>query len=269
MTSHSDMNEAPISVEFLECDCGWIFFSVKAGTQSIKVSASQVFDPFPDLLSWLEALSVGVQECAFTMDEEGHELVFRYIEGYVDYRSSTFTISEPSCYENSRCYIRTYVDRLQLIKVFYDSVTHFANSTGYKPEQWECDNIRWRLLELLKNWNCERIVETLTSLTAKQLRHFLIFVSANKFNISEHNAQQVEGYLNDPKTLEHFSIPAEETNSWCIEDKFGAMNNEQRRIFVSECLEENIVTWDGYPMKKWHSEIIEKRFQCSSPSSLS
>ena len=55
----------PISVDFIRCEVGWIDFRITAGNQSVVVKASEVFDPFPDLLAWLEAMAVGVQECAF------------------------------------------------------------------------------------------------------------------------------------------------------------------------------------------------------------
>lgn len=47
-----------VFVEFTECRYGWIYFNVKAGGYEVNIRASGVFDPFPDLIAWLDRKSV-------------------------------------------------------------------------------------------------------------------------------------------------------------------------------------------------------------------
>ena len=60
-----------VVVTFTGCDVGWVYFAICRGEQNAEIRASEVFDPFPDLIAWLEAIAVEVKECAIKIDEEG------------------------------------------------------------------------------------------------------------------------------------------------------------------------------------------------------
>lgn len=63
----------PVSVRFNqeESDYGWIDFEIGLGQQRALLTLSDVYDPFPTLLEWLDAVSEGDLPIAIDIDEEG------------------------------------------------------------------------------------------------------------------------------------------------------------------------------------------------------
>ena len=61
MTEQLNQN---LAVKFGDCDAGWISMLLTSGESSLSVSLSHVYDPLPDMLAWLEAITIGVEEPA-------------------------------------------------------------------------------------------------------------------------------------------------------------------------------------------------------------
>lgn len=99
---------------FKECDAGWIFFSVAAGSRSVGCRGSEVFDPFPKLTAWLEAIAGGTQACAFILDEEAQEKEFKALGG--EGGSLRLVIENP---DTNKVLLETVVDRRQCVGEFY------------------------------------------------------------------------------------------------------------------------------------------------------
>lgn len=65
----------PFAVTFHPPDAGWMDTTFTAGQQSVVFALSNVFDPLPSLVTWLEQVAAG-ENRRFTCDLEGHELAF-------------------------------------------------------------------------------------------------------------------------------------------------------------------------------------------------
>ena len=60
-------------IHFEDDDSGWVILRITLGEQSIEIDLSDVFDPFPSLLEWLQAISMNDMPIGFEIDEEGTE----------------------------------------------------------------------------------------------------------------------------------------------------------------------------------------------------
>jgi hypothetical protein len=122
-----------ICVSFDECADGWIYFTVSRSSQSVKLRASYVFDPFPELVAWLEAITSEVQYCAFEMHEEGTDKKFTFSRIGYDHYNITFS----DCGASPEVYLSGDVDPAQLVEEFYSNLRVFGQSQAYKKDMWE------------------------------------------------------------------------------------------------------------------------------------
>jgi hypothetical protein len=67
MTEQQKQN---LTIKFGDCDAGWILMRLSNGESSLVVRMSHWLDPLPGMLAWLEAISIGVEECGFRVDRE-------------------------------------------------------------------------------------------------------------------------------------------------------------------------------------------------------
>ncbi|MBP7231858.1 MAG: hypothetical protein KBA28_07990 [Syntrophaceae bacterium] len=118
----------PVIVRFTGCEYGWIYFTVITDEHEVDIRASEVYDPFPDLIAWLEAIAVGVQECAFDMEEEGPEKRFEFRK--ISYDKFRLYITDN--YEKTL--LETFVDRKQLVSAFYNGIKTYASSPDYQEK---------------------------------------------------------------------------------------------------------------------------------------
>ena len=62
----------PFQISFYEAGSGWILLKLDLPEKTIKIHLSSVFDPFDDLLNWLEDICIGYLPSEITIDEEGY-----------------------------------------------------------------------------------------------------------------------------------------------------------------------------------------------------
>lgn len=63
--------QTALQVTFHDCVYGWIEMDVRIGECLTSFLCSHRCDPVPDLLAWLEGISLGLTGVAWTLDEEG------------------------------------------------------------------------------------------------------------------------------------------------------------------------------------------------------
>jgi hypothetical protein len=73
LTSLSDMYiDKKIQVSFIDEGHGWILMKLELPEKTISVNLSNVFDPFPDLLRWMEDICKDCLPALLIIDEEGY-----------------------------------------------------------------------------------------------------------------------------------------------------------------------------------------------------
>lgn len=169
MAEQPDQN---FSVKFCDCDAGWILMRLAAGEHSLTVRLSHVFDPLPDMLAWLEAMTIGVEECGFRVDEEGAFVKFS--------ARKQFCTSDPSRVYTTIDVVPEYDVRpiqitlptRDLVAIFYRAFREFADSTAYVREQWEYISLEQKLLEQ-SGVTADAWIDSVIALEPRQLQKAL------------------------------------------------------------------------------------------------
>ena len=108
--------------------------------QSMRMSST--FCPIRDFIRFLEAIAVGVQECAFEWDAEG-------LDGRMEWRRSSggrgiLTVFWPVNYRNDETReagVGMLMERRQVVTALYQAFRSFVGSASYRSQdyEWACD----------------------------------------------------------------------------------------------------------------------------------
>jgi hypothetical protein len=249
-----------ISIEFADCDAGWIHFTVKAGTHEVQIRASEVFDPFPSLIAWLESIAVGVQECSFEMEEEGPEKRFEY-KKYAYQRLSRFRLTD----NYQKTHLESLVEPKQLVSVFYEGIKIFATSPVYKKSEWEDESL-WERFSKVTNPPTSRevIIRHLLSKTREKLIEVFFkmapYVIISFPDAKDENESWARGIhaMVDPDGPEKRKGILETPQYWPIPEDFDSWQIQDREAFLEEELNVNVSDKRGTRLGDIHSEIIDK-----------
>lgn len=251
-----------VFVEFTKCSYGWIYFKVKAGGYEVHIRASEVFDPFPDLIAWMEAVTVGVQECAFDMEEEGPEKRFEYRK--INYKKFRFRITDN--YEE--ILLEAFVDSKQLVSAFYNSLKGYASSDEYQKNksEWE-DELLWERMSMAGNPPVRREVVLQYLLQQKREKIIEVFFKFASFVCISFPDAKDKGeeilryaeYVMKPEDTETKQGLVETPQYWPIPEDFDAWTLDKRGQYLEECLDENVNgTKCGTRLSNIHSTIIDQ-----------
>lgn len=134
-----------ISIHFGYASSGWILLSVIAGcNQSLTLHLSYVYDPFSEMVDWLNMLADGDLPAILDIDEEGIQkrLIVRSYEGrYSESADVEFRIAGDYWDDDAKEYkkgthllVRT--KRLQLLSEFTRRLDQWLNE-DYEPKEWD------------------------------------------------------------------------------------------------------------------------------------
>ncbi len=248
-----------LSVDFYEADAGWLRYKLTIGQHSFNDMFSHVFDPLPDLKHWLEAISIGVQQTSFQYDNEGDDIKFDFER--VCWDREVLTISE--AYENGEIFIKSNIDRRQVVKAFYLGLLTFANSDKFNSQEWEVEYLKERLCKIL-NIDEETLIEQLANLDKKELGEILFNVDPT-YDVSfpEATDKNEEWNMFLQETIDKDRVVSNELKSvetpaeWDIPNEYNFWTIEKKREFVIECINETTNGYDGMKINDFRSSIIE------------
>ncbi|GAA0591254.1 hypothetical protein [Caenispirillum bisanense] len=117
-----------VGIAFSLPEFGWLPITLTAGNQEVSFEASDVYDPFPDLIVWLESLAAGA-DARLSIDTEG--------DVFVDFH--VFSADAPLVRLLVRIYERgadggitpkvdVLVDRMSLVRTLYSTCITFWES---------------------------------------------------------------------------------------------------------------------------------------------
>jgi hypothetical protein len=72
------MDETRFSVTYEFAGVGWIYLTLAAPGLSLTIPASNVFDPFPELIEWLESIASGSRVNEMIINMEGGYIRLSY-----------------------------------------------------------------------------------------------------------------------------------------------------------------------------------------------
>lgn len=258
------MKEQPnqnLSVKFGDCDAGWISMLLTSEESSLSVRLSHIYDPLPKMLAWLEAITIGVEECGFRVDEEG---VFVNFSARREFRAS----------ENWRAYtalnivpeydiqpLQVTLPTYDLVGIFYRTFREFADSSAYVREQWEYSTLEQAMYEQ-SGMTASAWIDAVIALEPRQLQMALwrldpqiLATPPNYLDNIGTEAELVE--LTGETRAEAGGLPC----YWLLPPELwgqhAAKDEQARRVFLEECLQEPQSSWRGTPWRRMHSSLIE------------
>lgn len=252
------MNVEQVKVIFKECDAGWIRFTVSAGSQSVDCWGSEVFDPFPKLIAWLEAIAGGTQACSFIMYEEGPEKEFKALAG--DSGSLRLMIEDTAL---NKVLLEAVVDRRQCVCEFYNNLRAFAKSPAYVPEQWEDESLSERI-QRHTGQTGEELMQDCCDQNAAELREYF-FKAAPRYEViwpDETTPQEkirrfVERTLH-PDTMEYPAGVREIPSYFEFPEEFDYWLVDRRRELIADCLNDRVSSFGGCHLRALVSAKLER-----------
>lgn len=233
--------------------------SISSGSDELEVRLSHWLDPLPDMLAWLEAISVGVTECGFTVDEEGTFVEFIARRSYRNDRTYTTLTITPSYDVQS---IKLTLPTFEMVGTIYRSFREFSESEAYLPEQWEQFTLVRRLAGKL-GISPEEWINSVIGLSSRELQKAIwkldpsILVNPKQGNEligTEEELRELTGEsISEARGLPMYWGVPESVWGECLEG-----HEQARRQFLEECLTEKVSpNWDGVPWRKMRSRLIE------------
>jgi hypothetical protein len=133
------------------------------GDVQIPMLTSGIFCPFIRFIRWLEAVAIGVQECAFGWDAEGRgygNLKWQENYGGQGLRVGLLTVDwEPIEH-------RIALDRVQVVGEFYRKFRSFVESENYEPFSYEDMKVAEAVELILENCTLDEFATELASRSA-------------------------------------------------------------------------------------------------------
>ncbi|GEM_PF-1959512 len=233
-------------VRLTHAEHGFIFYKVKYGSLCFENEFDFVFYPMESLKSWLEELVSSQKVFTQCTIENGSEaLRFTFLEAK---DQSVFKIMD---FYTGQSFLIVPVERMQLVRTFYEAVTQFAVSPEYFPEHWEevflKDKLSYHfggvteeiLLEMLLPVNRDCLIEILFKKVEwyilKQYKnrdlHFY-----NSFEFAKNNSQ---------------SLPLD-YDEWSPKQRSELIQNWLNFMVNSEAM------YRGMPLKEFRSDRVEK-----------
>lgn len=228
-------SDTTFHIEYRECEAGWIRIYISANGQTERVPASHIYDPFPDLIAWLENIITGVPVSEFTIDEEGYDAIFRFSQ---QDKQGVFTLhgQVPEEYHDvvpeELCLLKellriTISPRL-LVNEFYTKFRSFVTSPAYHKDQWEYETLADRLSARMAGLSETDLLERLLAYP----RHAL---------------------------AQLFSEVALDQAVWVLPvENFDALPEDQRRQGLQNSFRENLNSYNGTKLGELRSARIEE-----------
>jgi hypothetical protein len=129
----------PVGLRIKTCDAGWIFFTIKSLIRpGMRIGATHLEDPFPDLIGWLEAIAGGANCASWAIAEEGSSARLVFVaehSGWLGGGSDRLIyIGDGNVLFG---FAQAAVTRAGLVREFYQEFRRFVESPAYDPAQWE------------------------------------------------------------------------------------------------------------------------------------
>ncbi len=142
-----------VTISFGYPEHGWIQMPITctAYVQGVIVKLSAVFDPFPELIRWLEDIAAGNLLSEIVIDEEGMEKIFR--ASPIDRDRFLFEIAEleygDDKSEEELLFLFVQVSRDQFLSEFLRRWDELVNER-FDPDHWKESRIDLRTLDVSK-----------------------------------------------------------------------------------------------------------------------
>ncbi len=259
------MKEVQAKIRFHGCKAGWIDFTIAVGRQTAKISASNLWDPFPDMICWLERIAAGRRHSLFAIDEEG--VTAQFVATAEARDSLRLVVRDPE--RDVPPQIEAVVDRRQFVTAIYTGFVRFAKSKRYVEEEWAAISLGDRLAKRLPDLTAKQILADLARLDRDTLGK-LFFKVAPSYLITfkgTRTAKQKVGRFVDfilhPNSRKAKQGLIQTPDEWEIPGDFDNWPVNRRKKCLREMLKEQANSWSGVKLDELSSPRIERYLACS------
>ena len=250
------MGSSTLHVEYKDCYAGWIEIVISGDELTIHVRASEVYDPFPDLVGWLEAIVQGVPMNEFIVDEEGNEVAFRYIQEACD---DTFILTDPF---DGRLLLQMSILPKMLVTEFYTELLAFAASPAYHKEEWEIETLGERVNSRLGGIPEDELIDQLLVYPARAIQQIFWqvapsheFVYPNTINPQESMKRFCDYVTDDQHPLGGaIKVP----DFYPLPQGFDELPFNERYRYLKESLTDRVSSYSGVKLGELRSCLIEE-----------
>jgi hypothetical protein len=150
----------------------WIYIRFMTGLDSITVRTSSVYSPYRQILRWLEAVAIGVDECGTNFRAEGPDFSLSFCRSSRSNDDGTLKVERQSrpdyCFE-------AHVERAQLVNAIYRGFERFTESLHYCPERWQEMTVgQWCCHQLRDSCSEGELVDKLLGMPAHEAEKELV-----------------------------------------------------------------------------------------------
>ncbi|MGI8542638.1 MAG: hypothetical protein ACR2MD_04080 [Aridibacter sp.] len=251
-----------LKIDFQEVKYGLLSFNLTLGKKNFETRFSEVFDPIIGFKKWLEAISIGVEQCSFSFDTEGLEVRF----GFEQISNDREIFYAAEAYDNSEVFLCDYVDRFQVVDALYNGLLDFRNSSDFVAEEWE-DELMHEKLSKEFNYGYKTLAVDFVDLSRDELKKILFKAYLIYKNLhpgvtrEEALSLLIDEAVNNEISTEHQRI--EIPPKWSIPEDYDSWTRDKREDFVTNCLNQRISPYNGTKIRYFRSYIIEDYLKVS------
>lgn len=212
-----------------------------------RLEISGAFCPFPQMIAWLEAVSLGLYQCGFWWDAEGP--TYR-----LEWNGAELSIEERA--DEPPEELRVRLDRRQMVAAFYLAFRRFVGSRRYRPAEYE----KRRFGEIMVNAEGHGLTEDelrgrLLTLGAAELEPMLQGWHSDGILAREEDAHHFPGAYLDPDarmgSMRLWRFPY-------VKDEWDGWDTPRRRACIGEIFDLVDHGYFGTPLRGLRSEIVER-----------
>nr|CRH04464.1 Protein of unknown function [Candidatus Magnetococcus massalia] len=250
-----------IYVDYKTSMYGWLPCVISVNYQSVIFYASNVFDPFWDLMEWLEAIADG-KAPELRIAIEGGAVELKTFQSS-DLTQIALIIIVPDRYtklDRSEIRLKAVLDRYLLVDAFYTNFKRYINSQAYDPYDWS----RFTLREL---WNLQhaflitdKAVRVLTEEDLTQLCSCIYFIDELSYDFVKSQGKEIVAFVRSRvrgEGLESVQLNPD-SQSWVdLPAEFFLFTREEKIQFLNELLDE-VASWaSGHLLYDVQSKKVE------------
>lgn len=254
----------PLTVRFEKCEAGWIALHLAAGGHTLDLRVSHLYDPLPDLLAWLEAISLGLERSGWSLDEEVRRVAFdaRDAEPAPIFGRRPDPVVLTVTPDDDVAPMICTLTRRALVQTFYQALRDFVTSDRYRPGEWERQSLGDRVRE--KTGQDPAVwVEALlaTPLSRRELQKRFWRIHGGTINGVWHDPDLM-GTAEEYIEMTGGAVPLIQGTSplfWVLEEWETLPDTAARRAYLQACLKDyEDSSWSGLPWRQMRSVWLEE-----------
>ncbi len=245
------------SAEFRQVEAGWQPVVLSTGKQRTAFSASHLYDPFPEIIAWLEVVARGGAR-RVKIDLEGVDL-YLLASDVPDHLLVRITVAWTESQSSAPVVDMDFVaPRKEFCRRFYRAFRTHVESDRWDSQEWvACTmerDVSQRGLEILPEELASLDAATLNELLWKLYPSYHLLFSSTP-DPGTQVARFAQYALSGKRPPDFIEIP---TPLFFVPIEFDLCTAEERTAEIRELLSEQVNSWHGTDLTLLHSAFLDR-----------